>query len=378
MKNQNGITLIALVITIIVLLLLAGVTMSLVVGDNGILSQATKATSETIKAQAVEEVSMAWASIETEYYNAWVKNNEEKKAEYFKIENFNNKYLKKKGMILDLEYDPIGTSTLIYVSNKNTEITYDMEIDENGKVKVTDIKTEKQRTTESASTIQATEYGKIVTNYKEGGLIWEILYTDGNNIYLITRDGVSAGQTAISEIDSGKYTEGSTMLEDSNRFPAANTLMPMWMNSGYKNTNRSMRIALFMLDSIDVWNDRYKNDYAEYAIGSPTIELLYKVYNEIYKTNKQPSISSSGYDQNLTGIDFETVLNHGESYSLASPLSCQGNGSGYIQINQQSGSINNGANFVSTCRPVVCLKSSVTLMSNEIAEDGTIVSYIIK
>ena len=51
MKNRNGITLIALIITIIVLLILAGVTISLVVGDNGILSKSTQAKVDSIIAQ---------------------------------------------------------------------------------------------------------------------------------------------------------------------------------------------------------------------------------------------------------------------------------------------------------------------------------------
>ena len=46
-KNSNGITLIALVITIIVLLILAGVTIATLTGDNGILKQADKAKTET-------------------------------------------------------------------------------------------------------------------------------------------------------------------------------------------------------------------------------------------------------------------------------------------------------------------------------------------
>jgi len=40
MKKNKGITLIALVLTIIVLLILAGVTIATLTGDNGILSQA--------------------------------------------------------------------------------------------------------------------------------------------------------------------------------------------------------------------------------------------------------------------------------------------------------------------------------------------------
>ena len=41
-QNNRGITLIALVITIIVLLILAGVSISMLTGENGILTQANK------------------------------------------------------------------------------------------------------------------------------------------------------------------------------------------------------------------------------------------------------------------------------------------------------------------------------------------------
>ena len=54
LKQNKGITLIALVITIIVLLILAGVSIAMLTGENGILSQATKAKEETEKAQANE------------------------------------------------------------------------------------------------------------------------------------------------------------------------------------------------------------------------------------------------------------------------------------------------------------------------------------
>ena len=54
-KNSKGITLIALVITIIVLLILAGVSIAMLTGENGILTQAQKAKEETENAQANEE-----------------------------------------------------------------------------------------------------------------------------------------------------------------------------------------------------------------------------------------------------------------------------------------------------------------------------------
>lgn len=59
LKNQKGITLVALVITIIVLLILAGVTISMVLGQNGILNQANSAKAETAKATVLEQVQSA-------------------------------------------------------------------------------------------------------------------------------------------------------------------------------------------------------------------------------------------------------------------------------------------------------------------------------
>ena len=46
-NGKNGITLIALVITIIVLLILAGVTIATLTGDNGILTKAQNAKEKT-------------------------------------------------------------------------------------------------------------------------------------------------------------------------------------------------------------------------------------------------------------------------------------------------------------------------------------------
>ena len=60
-KNAKGITLIALVITIIVLLILAGVTISTLTGENGIISRASQASEETRKANSKEQVELAVA-----------------------------------------------------------------------------------------------------------------------------------------------------------------------------------------------------------------------------------------------------------------------------------------------------------------------------
>ena len=58
-KKNNGITLIALVITIIVLLILAGVTIATLTGENGILTRASEASEQTKKANIEEQVKLA-------------------------------------------------------------------------------------------------------------------------------------------------------------------------------------------------------------------------------------------------------------------------------------------------------------------------------
>ena len=67
LKKERGITLIALVITIIVLLILAGVTIASITGENGILSKATQASQKTTQEKEREEIKMAVTSGNMKY-----------------------------------------------------------------------------------------------------------------------------------------------------------------------------------------------------------------------------------------------------------------------------------------------------------------------
>ena len=64
--NSRGITLIALVVTIIVLIILAGVSINLVLGENGIITRAKQAKQQHEMAQVKEEIETAILEIETE------------------------------------------------------------------------------------------------------------------------------------------------------------------------------------------------------------------------------------------------------------------------------------------------------------------------
>ena len=66
--KEKGITLIALVITIIVLLILAGVSIKILFGDNGLLQKAEKAKNENEKSTATETMNLKITNIQIQSY----------------------------------------------------------------------------------------------------------------------------------------------------------------------------------------------------------------------------------------------------------------------------------------------------------------------
>ena len=92
MRNQKGITLVALVITIIVLLILAGVTIAALSGDNGILTRASQSKQEDEIGTAKDTINLAANEAIQEYFNvmynagtnaAVVKNNQQTTVKQF-------------------------------------------------------------------------------------------------------------------------------------------------------------------------------------------------------------------------------------------------------------------------------------------------------
>ena len=61
-KNQKGITLVALVITIIILLILAGIVISSLTGENGILTRANDSKTQTEIGKEKEILQLAYTS----------------------------------------------------------------------------------------------------------------------------------------------------------------------------------------------------------------------------------------------------------------------------------------------------------------------------
>ncbi len=67
--NERGITLVALVVTIVVLLILAGITITYVLSDNGIIGQAQKAAQDTGADHVSSSAALALAATTVEWYD---------------------------------------------------------------------------------------------------------------------------------------------------------------------------------------------------------------------------------------------------------------------------------------------------------------------
>ena len=82
-RKEKGITLIALVITIVVLLILAGISIMSIFGENGLISKSIKAKVETEKAEITDMLSLSVNNIRMKV----LENDDESEKEYYKDVN---------------------------------------------------------------------------------------------------------------------------------------------------------------------------------------------------------------------------------------------------------------------------------------------------
>ena len=118
-KTNNGITLIALVITIIVLLILAGVSIATLSGPNGILRKTNEAETQTEISSEKEKVELSAMGARAKNNGGEIteKNLEEELTSYIGIRN--------------VDYELTGTGPFVI---KYLESGRSYQIDENGNV----------------------------------------------------------------------------------------------------------------------------------------------------------------------------------------------------------------------------------------------------
>ena len=377
LKTNKGITLIALVITIIVLLILAGVAISMLTGDNGILRQVAKAKTVTDEKSTEEQIKLAaTAAMANEKHEIQSKDELEKE-------------LAKYGLSLDEENSVDGPWTIT-----KDGITY--TIKRNGDVinglTAADLK-------DNADAI-----GALVTNYKptaDKTTEWRIFFADNDHIYLIAKDYISlenlplkdgvkpentyptAPKAAPLTNVYNKYT-GSKNIVDNEILKSTIPTYHQWVNAHQDSTNENIMAVAYLLDT-DIWTKQYGTEKAEYVIGGPTIEMFATSYNtkgghesgkEIIEIDATSDIDGykirwkdGKYSSTVNGMSKDEYNNlyalTGEEYGyyLASTSS---DGAEYVMFVSLNGLSNYNYNYVNNCgfRPLVCLKSNVKLVGN--------------
>ena len=262
-KNAKGITLIALVITIIVLLILAGVTIATLTGDNGILNQAGKAKDKTTEAESIERVQVEVA------------------GSYGLDGTIDKDQLNKNlGNIAGLKIGESNFGGENIVKELPVTVTlngYDIKINSNGGV---------EKIPEIIAKIRANPqayYGKKVTNYKASDSdtnTYRIFYVDKDNDF---KDGYN---TIYLKADFSGDVSCSTSYDPSQTL--IKRMNPLWATKGNTVEAETTTIsnpneeAAARLCDPSKWTAYCDTDKANYAIGGPSVEMYVKSYNQAY------------------------------------------------------------------------------------------------
>ena len=122
--EKSGITIISLIVTIIVLLILAGIGISAIVGDNSVINKSQNVKLKAEESQAEEELSTAWINIISDNYYSL----EEITKEIF------NSYLKSStGEVKNLSINEDKNIAIKY-KIKDTGNEYDFLLNLDGKI----------------------------------------------------------------------------------------------------------------------------------------------------------------------------------------------------------------------------------------------------
>lgn len=379
-REEKGITLVSLIITIIILLILAGVSISMIAGGNGIFNRAKEARTTTEYKAAEEKVKLAIAGAKSD--------GNEFTVDKLKIELGND---------IDVQ-----ESEFPVIVNMNG---IDFTVDSNGYI-ISEGQITASSISRASKEILKDIYGaKVMYTPKTSTSVeWRIFNSDGNNIYLIANNYVERevlpncnnidGETTDIRPNNGNdnrpraagfanviqtYSTGSARIVD-NRLKALNK---SYFDQQYNSTENNMKSIAYMMD-MDAWNTTLKDtdNKAEYVVGGPTIEMLFNSYNVRHSTEYTTRAASQiGYQ--IKKKDSDEWTNNGiggmvkgddlyvisskedaEAMWVASPNIYSKD---TVTIVDSYGNIygSNYGNLTVGFRPVVCLKSNVLLQIND-------------
>lgn len=355
-KGRKGITLIALVVTIIVLLILAGLSISMLTGQNGILNRAGEAKIKSEQAEIREKIRMC-------ALNA--------------ISN----------QLGILKYDNLITELNKEFGDNQYEIDPKDEKASEWTITVNNIEeVVKGKKQPLSSIITPENYGDCV-NYSANGIDnWKIFYNDGTNVFLISSDYVDNKKipNTLGILTDGTYKvcwqQENLIYKNSEEITnnVANKYLFSYKNK-YTSDHTNIRVVASLLDT-SKWIDFVDKTVAESAIGSPTLEMFcsswnQKGYGKLYCNNYDERGYFIGGNDNPTTVKYYVDTDNGYhdtlyyphqeatedgclGYLLASPIARDG---GCIMRISIYGNINyrHYSVFAEGLRPVICLKSNV-------------------
>lgn len=305
---------------------------------------------------------------------------------------------------------------ILYYSNQDEEKGYYVPVSytkdaitvscEAGKVSST--KTTKKGETYQFAKIKTVEdlgitsYGKMMDGYalSQNDCGWQIFHIDEKNIYLIASNYISESSVPKGRNGSSIYQNGNgyklsmntvyqdyTGSEDISKTHVAYKWLTGYLSRSPSNKSISMKSVAYMMDTT-MWNPNFCNSqYAEYAIGGPTIELFVASYNKTHPDKpilasaaqstagyKIKWATSTTYANAISGLgttESQYVLNSTTKANgmwLASPSAyTSGFTINYIMSVRYTGAASYDS-YTSTIlgfRPIVCLKSNVKLVEKE-------------
>ena len=259
-KEMKGITLVALVITIVVLLILAGVSINTVLGDDGIIKKAKEAAEATKRASAEEEMNR---------------------------------------LVLEYQIASNDETLKSFLQEKVTEGRID-GVTDNGDVTITitkkvegkDYTITVKKPAASTPSVKVGAIRVVSDSTGAGSSLGEASTRKGTTLYIMIESTISGGTTTVSPEVPYAVTENGTY-----KFTVTGTV-----NGTAYTKEVSVEVNQFREFSID---DIQIGDSVNYTYDSAGSYSLSSAYSGDYKSNNQTIAQTTGLTWQVLNVDKE-------------------------------------------------------------------------
>ena len=297
-REQKGITLIALVVTIIVLIILAGVSINMLVGENGIITQSQRAEEDYSKSEVKEKVELAL-----------------------------NEYMIEKSTEGDSNFANFLRKTLQVGVAENEDNTYSFMLgewqvvtDENKVISIEKFKLDVDKTYPNVASMKAD------TGLTDGQLVqtegyWDKQYAGGAYYDIVSSTSLTVDDTKCIQLDNGLYAELHVINDtvtvnqfgaygDGEHDDAEN--IQLALNAGYGNVsfetgnyiinntiNINNKICVIGKDTVNIYSDSSESVKKIFVFNESTI-----VMNLSFESiNDRDYNAGEGLTSNVVGIN---------------------------------------------------------------------------